>query len=211
MKKHTDYPTWFLWLIEHGFSLFVVGGLMLMVAIVLASVYIDHRLDQIEEQIQYVPPSSYQAPNLDDFAAGDIPLDELAAPRMVYAPVYSHIYYQGGAPFLLETTLSIRNVDLQQPIYVNSIEYLDTEGKPVKSHLDRTIKLDPMQTIEFLVESRDSTGGSGANFLIEWAAREETDQPLVETVMVGTSGSQAICFSRTGVEITLREEQAPAE
>lgn len=211
MKKHSDYPNWFLWLMEHGFSLFVVGGLLLMVVIVAASVYIDHRLDQIEKQIQHVPPSSYQPPNLDDFAAGEVPVDELAAPHMVYAPVYSHIYYQGGAPFSLETTLSIRNVDLEQPIYLNSVEYLDTQGKPVKAHLDRTIKLDPMQTIEFLVESLDSTGGSGANFLIEWAAREDADPPLVETVMVGTSGSQAICFSRTGVEVSLRGEAAPSE
>ena len=68
-----------------------------------------------------------------------------------------------------------------------------------------------MQTIDFLVERRDTQGGSGANFLVQWSAAEGTDRPYTETVMVGTSGTQAICFSRGGIEVAPRSESSPAD
>ena len=36
----------------------------------------------------------------------------------VYVPVYSHIYDKGGEPHLLETTVSIRNTNPEQPIEI---------------------------------------------------------------------------------------------
>jgi len=121
---------------------------------------------------------------------------------VVYVPVYSHVYYQGGSPYQLETTLSIRNTDLDQAIYLNSVDYFDTSGKLVKTYLDRPIRLRPLQTIEFLVERRDSSGGSGANFLVAWLSELQVDKPLVEAIMVGTAGTQGICFARTGIQIS---------
>ena len=122
--------------------------------------------------------------------------------KLIYVPAYSHVYYQGGSPYLLETTLSIRNVDSDRPIYVASIRYFDTDGKLVRTPVEETIKLEPLQTVDFLVERQDSTGGSGANFLVDWGSDEDVNEPMVETVMVGTSGTQGICFSRSGIEIT---------
>jgi hypothetical protein len=113
-------------------------------------------------------------------------------------PVYSHVYYDGGRPYLLEATLSIRNTDVRHPVYVRSVRYYDTKGRLVKSHVDRPIRLDPIETIEFLVEVQDTRGGSGANFIVEWFATDQIDEPMVEAVMVGTAGTQGICFSRSG-------------
>ncbi|MCH9652297.1 MAG: DUF3124 domain-containing protein [Planctomycetes bacterium] len=197
-KEHSD---WSLWLWENWIGLFLV--LFLLIAVIVGgAVFLDYRLAKIEDRLQYVPPRSYQPPELTEYQAENISLDKLSTRQLVYVPSYSHIYYHGGAPLLLETTLSIRNIDQSHSIYLNSIEYFNTQGKLVKKYLDQTIKLAPFQTIEFLVEDRDSSGGSGANFLVEWGAEIEVDKPLIETVMVGVSGSQAISFSRSGVGIS---------
>lgn len=147
--------------------------------------------------MKFEPPRSYAAPNLDDYAAADVSVRSLPVHQAAYVPVYSHIYYDGGRPYLLETTLSVRNVDPKRPVYVSAVEYYDTNGKLSKKQVDRLIKLDPLQTIEFLVERHDVAGGSGANFIVEWhAGSGETHAPLIEAVMVGRSGTNAISFVR---------------
>jgi len=159
-----------------GFGLFLILGVLIVIMIG-GALYLDRRMVIIENQLDFVPPRSYQPPDLNAYEAGNIALDKLSKRQFVYVPSYSHIYYHGGSPFQLETTLSIRNIDLDQPVYLKSIEYFDTEGKQVKAFLDRVIKLAPMQTIEFLVKESDSSGGSGANFLVEWMAESVVDKP----------------------------------
>ena len=202
MDQRTEYPEWFVWMWEKGPLLFLGGGLLLAASVIGIALSLDSRLGQFEDQLQYVPPRSYEPPDLANYVLGDVDIEKLPVTQLVYVPVYSHVYYQGGSPYSLETTLSIRNADPAQAIYVNSVEYFDTSGKLVKTHLDQTIRLAPLQTIEFLVERRDSSGGSGANFLVEWMGERQTNRPLVEAVMVGTAGNQAICFERTGIEIS---------
>tara|TARA_R110002111_G_scaffold191869_1_gene258128 strand:- start:19238 stop:19873 length:636 start_codon:yes stop_codon:yes gene_type:complete len=201
MQQKNEYPDWFLWLYEKWVGLFLVLGVFTLI-VAGGAVYLDSRIATIEDRLDFVPPSSYVSPDLKNYSAGNMALDKLPIRQFVYVPSYSHIYYHGGAPFLLETTLSIRNIDLDQSVYLKSIEYYDTEGKRVKSFLDQTIKLAPLQTIEFLIREQDSSGGSGANFLVEWLAESEIDRPLLESVMVGTSGSRGISFVGTGVEIS---------
>lgn len=202
MDQSKEFPAWFLWIWEKGPYLFFGGGLLLIVVVIGVAQYLDNRLDKIEDRLQYVPPPSYQVPDFDDYDAGDVAIDKLPVRQLVYVPVYSHVYYQGGSPYLLETTLSVRNTEADERIYLNSVKYFDTSGKLIKTHLDRAIKLDPLQTIDFLVERRDSSGGSGANFLVEWCAERQVDKPVIEAVMVGTAGTQGICFGRTGIELS---------
>lgn len=196
-----DYPDWFLWIWENGFLL-TVGCIILSAVVAGIIAYFDHRLDQVEDRLIYVPPASYQPPDVENYVVADVDIDTLPVRKLVYVPVYSHVYYQGGSPYPLETTLSIRNTDLAQTIYLNSVKYFDTSGKLVKTHLDQTIGLGPLQTIEYLIEQRDSSGGSGANFLVEWAAERQTEKPVIEALMVGISGRQGISFARTGIEIS---------
>lgn len=202
MDQGKTYPNWFLWVWEKGPFLFFGGGFVMISVVVGVGLYLNQRFDQIENRLHFVAPQSYQAPVLDDYDAGDVVIEELPVRKKVYVPVYSHVYYQGGSPFPLETTLSIRNTDPGHAVYLKSVEYFETSGKLVKTHLDRTIRLAPLQTIEFLVERRDSSGGSGANFIVEWRSDRQVNQPLVEAVMVGTVGAQAICFARPGINIS---------
>lgn len=198
MSDKNKYPEWFLWFMEHG-----VGILILLAIAFMAFVYTqsrtntEERLDAIEDTVKHQPRRSYAAPDLDAYAAKDVSTKTLPVHQAVYVPVYSHIYYDGGRPYLLEATLSIRNVDPKRPIYVSAVEYYDTDGNLSKRQVDRLIELKPLQTIEFLIERHDASGGSGANFIVEWhAGTNDTHAPLIEAVMVGRSGTNAISFVR---------------
>ncbi len=200
MADDRKYPEWLLWFSEHG-----VRVLILLAVAFMAFVYsssrnnTEQRLDAIQDSVQFEPPRSYTPPNLDAYAATDVTVGSLTVHQASYVPVYSHIYYDGGRPYLLEAMLSIRNIDTKRAVYVSVVAYYDTNGRLSKKLVDRLIKLGPLQTIDFLVERHDVAGGSGANFIVEWhAASSDTSPPLIEAVMVGRSGTNAISFVRKG-------------
>ena len=202
MNQPNKKPNWLLGVIERQPGLLIVLGAMPFVLLLMGvAYYLDERIEGIEDQLSFVPPSSYESPDLEAFRA-DVNTESLPLRQLLYVPVYSHIYYEGGSPYSLEATLSLRNVDADQVIYFSKVDYHDTEGKLVKSFLKEPIALKPLETVEFLVERRDSLGGSGANLIVEWQAESGVDKPLVEAVMVGSSGTNAICFSRAGIEIS---------
>lgn len=119
----------------------------------------------------------------------------LAAGQTLYVPVYSHVYWGPKAkPFDLACTLSIRNVDLASEITVTTVDYYDTAGSFVRSHLEAPVVLRPLETVDYYIEERDTTGGSGANFVVRWRSERPVNVPVVETVMIGVYSSQGISF-----------------
>jgi hypothetical protein len=125
--------------------------------------------------------------------------DPVVASGSVYVPVYSHIYYRDEHRFVnLAITLSVRNTDADQSIAVRSVRYYDTAGKLVRTYVSEPARLGPMATREFIVEEEDSSGGSGANFVVDWSAAQAVSEPVVEAVMIGTSGAQGISFTSEG-------------
>lgn len=123
--------------------------------------------------------------------------------QTLYVPVYSHIYYGGKRyggkrEYLLAVTLSIRNTDPQKAMLVTSIRYYDTAGRVLEEYLQQPLRLGPLVSTEIFVEEQDIRGGAGTNFLVEWRAEEPINVPLVEAVMVGTSGTQALSFTSPG-------------
>jgi hypothetical protein len=119
----------------------------------------------------------------------------LAAGQTLYVPVYSHVYWGPKArAFNLACTLSIRNVDLSSAITVFAVDYYDTAGSLVRSHLDAPVVLRPLQTVDYYIEERDATGGSGANFIVRWRSDRAVNVPVVETLMIGVYSSQGISF-----------------
>ncbi len=183
---------------EHGVRILILLAIAFMAFVYTRSrSNTEERLGAIEARVGSQPARAFQAPNLDDFEAKGVDSSSLGVHQAVYVPVYSHIYHDGGRPYLLETTLSIRNVDPNDPVYISKADYFDTDGKLSKQKVDRLIKLEPLQTIEFLIERHDASGGSGANFIVEWhAAEKRVHAPLIEAVMVGRSGTNAISFVR---------------
>jgi hypothetical protein len=112
-----------------------------------------------------------------------------------YLPVYSDIYHTDGTKrFPITATISIRNTSLADSAYIQSATYHDSFGKLLRSYLDSTLLLSPMESIEFVVEEGEKAGGAGANFILEWAATNYSDQLLIQSVMIGTYGQQGISF-----------------
>ena len=172
-------------------ALMTLGALAVIVLIV-ASAYIGERLETIEDRLQFSGPS----PGHDAILMG-----EEVEFQAVYVPVYSHVYSDGGRPFLVETTLSVRNTDPREPIVLSSVRYFDTKGALVQDYLPGPIELSPLESIEFLVEKSDVSGGSGANFIVVWAAETPVNEPMIEAVMIGFRGGNSISMIRAGTPI----------
>ena len=58
-----------------------------------------------------------------------------------------------------------------------------------------------METLEIIIEEDDTEGGSGANFIFDWAVNNEKNPPLFEAVMISTHGTQGLSFTTRGVQI----------
>lgn len=132
--------------------------------------------------------------------------DDRPGTHAVYVPAYSHIYHHVGDAFLLATTLSIRNTDPRDSLTVTSVRYYHTDGQLVRHNLRDPRTLGPLQSMEFVVEEQDVSGGSGANFIVEWRAEGAVNPPVVEAVMISTRSGQGISFTSRGVPIETPEE-----
>ncbi len=123
----------------------------------------------------------------------------------IYVPIYSDIYSQSrDQRFLLTATLSIRNTSMHDSIYLKAIDYYDTSGDLVRKYTENTLFLKPLESIDYVVDEEDKSGGAGANFIIIWGAKNDKIKPIFEAVMISTRGQQGISFVSEGVSISRR-------
>jgi hypothetical protein len=123
----------------------------------------------------------------------------LSKKQMIYVPAYSHIYIgDRETPFLLTVTLSIRNIDPRHHIKITRVDYLESQGKLLKKYLDKTVTLKPLESVRYVVPESERSGGSGANFMVEWNADKLVNPPIVESIMIGTQYQQGISFTSRG-------------
>lgn len=178
----------------------ILAGAVVLVPLVFYARHLEQRFGDFEASLQY------RAPVPEDEPATGRPRNYVALNaaegQTVYVPAYSHVYHRDGRPHLLTVTLSVRNTSRDKDIRVESVEYYDTKGGLVKSYLEKPLRLKPLATAEFLVERDDTSGGSGANFLVEWSADEPVSHALIEAIMIDTSGNQGISFARKGEVIS---------
>lgn len=132
---------------------------------------------------------------------------ELSQGELIYIPAYSHIYSANSEkPFLLTVTLSIRNTDPVDAMKITKVEYYETQGKLLISYIDTSIILGPLESLRYVVPEKDESGGSGANFLVSWEADKKINQPIVESIMIGTQMQQGVSFTSRGQVITSPED-----
>ncbi|MBU0729871.1 MAG: DUF3124 domain-containing protein [Proteobacteria bacterium] len=130
------------------------------------------------------------------YAEGDAGLSN---GQSIYVPAYSHIYSgDRERPFFLTVTLSIRNIDPRHQINITIIDYYETQGRVLKKYIDKPAILKPLGSLRYVIPQSDKTGGSGANFIVEWEAEQLVNPPIVETVMIGTQSQQGISFTSRG-------------
>jgi len=126
----------------------------------------------------------------------------------VYVPVYSDIYHLDGTKrFLLTATVSVRNISLKDSAYVLNAVYNDSYGKQLRSFTTKSILLKPLESIEYVIEDAEDKGGAGASFILEWGGSRYSNQMLIQSIMIGTTGQQGISFIAKGEVISRTTEK----
>lgn len=176
-------------------AVFSVAGVALLLLVISAACD-GKRADEKEDQPGIAEPPAEGAPS------GKHRL------RTVYVPAYSHLPQNVGPPrSLLSILLSVRNVDSSAVIVLRHVDYFDTSGHRVRRYLNSPKKLRPLETAEFMVDTEDETGGSGANFLVYWEGPSDAHPLLTESVMWGyISGRGYLSFTSRGVELERRPD-----
>jgi hypothetical protein len=147
---------------------------------------------------QRVVPVALFAPSLTEASMGTP-----SVRGTIYVPAYSHIRVSSGRGRVnLATTLSIHNSSRDTPIILRHIAYHNTQGGLVQTYLQEPIGLKPFGTFEVFVPEDDLRGGSGANFIVEWASAAPAAGPVIEAVMIGTVGTTSYSFVSQGRNVS---------
>ncbi len=135
----------------------------------------------------------------------------LSTGQSLYLAIYSHLYHgdvhpKTGKPSetLVSTHVSIRNTDTTTPMKVTGARYYNTEGKLLREFLPRPQTIPALGTYELYVPRSDSSGGSGANFIIDWTAEKAINTPIVEALHADIREARTLLFVTTA-----RPIQAP--
>lgn len=119
-----------------------------------------------------------------------------------YLAVYSQIYSTTEhRTHNLTVTVSMRNTNLNDTIFIKKASYFDTEGLLIRTYFQKPIFLKPMETVEIVIDETDKQGGTGANFVFDWAIQSNSNEPLFEGIMISTSGQQGLSFTTLGKKI----------
>jgi hypothetical protein len=126
--------------------------------------------------------------------------DTLLTKGSTYLPVYSEIYQRNkNFTFDLTATISIRNISISDTIFLFKADYYNTHGDLIHKYIEKPVFVRPMETIEIVVNEGDKIGGTGANFVFDWAKRINRLDPFFEAVMISTSGQQGLSFTTQGI------------
>lgn len=150
----------------------------------------------------HAPAAQAQAAGIEQAFANSLtamPTENLGVSGAFYVPVYSSVSMsQGKIRADFSVTLSIHNASETRPLVLRRIAYFDTTGKMVESYLKAPVALKPFSTVEVFVPTTDIRGGTGANFVVDWAAAGEIAEPVIEALMVGGIGSGHYAFTTQG-------------
>ncbi len=121
--------------------------------------------------------------------------------QTLYVPFYSQLHQSEGLGNKLDLrgTLSIRNTSETDEIRITRVQYFNSSGKLIKKCLEsKHSVLSPLATTEFGITRQDESGGSGANFIVEWVSEKPVSDPVIEAIMITTSGTHSYNFTSYG-------------
>ncbi|MCP3471869.1 DUF3124 domain-containing protein [Bradyrhizobium sp. CCGUVB1N3] len=128
-----------------------------------------------------------------------MPTEELAVSGGFYVPAYSSVAMsQGKLRVDFSVTLSVHNASENLPLVLKRVAYFDTAGKMIESYLKSPVALKPLATVSVVIPTEDVRGGTGANFIVDWAAASEIAEPVVEALMVGGVANAHYAFISQG-------------
>jgi hypothetical protein len=144
---------------------------------------------------------SASLPDWSDRVVRVLPADSLIA-GSTYLSVYSQIYGSDQSRIVdLSATVSIRNTNQDEPVYLKSANYYNTSGELTRAYAEEIVQINPLETVEIFIDERNKEGGTGANFIFEWFKPKSSSDPLFEAVMISTSGQQGISFTTRGIPV----------
>lgn len=140
------------------------------------------------------------------FAASltEIPKQALSVTGSIYVPAYSSVSLVPGqlrADF--SVTLSIHNASQDKPLVLKRVAYFNTTGQLVQSYLQQPIALRPFGTVEIFIAQKDVRGGTGANFIVDWAAVGQMAEPVAEALMIGSIAGGNYAFISQGRQVRM--------
>lgn len=141
-----------------------------------------------------------KVPKSDNF----VPLNrkiEVLQSQTLYVPVYSSIPHYMDSLTHLSAILSIRNVSPNDEIIISKVDYFDTNGKFLKSFIDKPFSLGKLSSKDFPIPVMDLSGGTGANFIVTWESEKKVVAPIIETIHIGKLGTQGFSFTSQAKEI----------
>lgn len=117
--------------------------------------------------------------------------------QTVYVSVYSSIFTAPkGVELSLESTLIVRNTDMENSLTLSSADFYDTKGILLRKYVEAPMVVGPLETKFFFLH--DAGGGVGANFVVRWSAAREINIPIIECLTIGTKSGQGISFISPG-------------
>lgn len=140
------------------------------------------------------------------FAASltEMPKQTLSVTGSIYVPAYSSVSLVPGqlsADF--SVTLSIHNASQEKPLVLKRVDYFNTAGQLVQSYLQQPIALRPFGTVEIFISQKDVRGGTGSNFVVDWAAVGQMAEPLAEALMFGSIAGGYYAFISQGRHVRM--------
>ena len=145
--------------------------------------------------------TSLSSENWDERQARFSAADSLEA-GTTYLSSYSQIYVQSeGRKFSLTGTISLRNINLKDTVYIDKTSYYRTDGQNIRTYFDDPIYLAPLETVEIIINEDDVEGGTGDNFVFTWHKPAGAHDPFFEGVFISTYGQQGISFTTRGIRV----------
>ncbi len=118
-----------------------------------------------------------------------------------YLSVYSQIYQIAEhRTYDLTVTVSLRNISSTDTVYVENAKYYNTNGDLIRTYFAQTIYIAPLETVEIVIAEGDTEGGTGANFIFDWATPNSNSEPFFQAVMISTTGQQGLSFTTQGIK-----------
>ena len=124
----------------------------------------------------------------------------LSIKKQSYLPLYSTVALGGGATLVhLGANVTLRNISPDQPLVISSARYFDRSGELVAELAVQPFTLKPMATIEMFIPITEQSvglrGGRGGSILLAWAAVAPVPEPMLEALVLGSSGPASFSFT----------------
>ncbi|NJB86413.1 hypothetical protein GGR26_002181 [Lewinella marina] len=149
-----------------------------------------------ERPISSVDPTNWE------IRRAALPLPDSLLSGATYLSSYSQIYTETEHhTFDLTGTISVRNINLRDSIFIRRAAYYGTAGELVRTYFADPIVLRPLETVAIIIDTHDRAGGTGDNFYFEWSIPPGTHEPLFEGIFISTYGQQGISFTTRGVRV----------